>query len=509
MDVWLLGLEAALQPMSLLMLVVGVLGGIVIGALPGLTAVMGVAILMPFTFAMDPLPGMMMMCGIYTSSIYAGSIPAILMRVPGTPSSAAALLDGYPMAKQGKAGEALTISLLSSLFGALTGGILLALAAPVLAAIAVKVSQADYFMIALFALTIIASISETQLAKGLMSGVFGLLVATVGTDPLTGAARLTFGVPELRSGLDFIPVLIGLFGIAEAINQFSKRFRADADAKHDAGRYTLSRGTFKKILPTMLLSSPIGFLIGVLPGTGGEVASFVAYNESRRIAKDKDSFGTGNPKGLAAAETAHNAAVPGTLAPTLTLGIPGNSVAALMIGVLTVHGLHVGPALFDGEPALTYGILWGFVLVPLVVLLVGLLGIRAWGNVLRIPPQILWPGVVAICCMGAFSIRSSVFDVAVMLIFGIIGYLFDRMKVPTTPMVIGLLVGSLAENGFRRATILEGGSYAWILQPLPLVLLILSLVSLAITFWRSAKRRRSTRTASVSVVDRPSDEVIA
>lgn len=492
-DNWLIGLEAVMQPLPLLMLVVGVLGGVVIGALPGLTAVMAVAVLMPFTFGMEPLVGMMMMVGIYTSTIYAGSIPAVLMKVPGTPSSAAAVLDGYPMSQQGRAGEALKTSLLSSFVGALVGGILLALTAPLLASIALLVTQGQYFMIALFALTVIASLSEASLAKGLLSGVIGLFLATIGTDALTGAARFTFGVAELRSGVDFIPILIGLFGVSEAIHQFERRFTYVGGKSHGIGSFKLPKGSIRKLMPTWMSGSAIGYVIGVLPGTGGEVASFVSYNETRRWSKDKSSFGKGNPVGLAAAEVAHNSAVPGTLAPTLTLGIPGNSVAAIMIGVLTVHGLRPGPQLFEGSPDLVYGILWGFILVAFVLLLVGLLGVRLWGQILRIPANLLWPAILAICVIGAYSIRSSIFDVIVMLCAGLLGYAFDRLRIPTTPLVIGLLVGPIAETGFRRATILAEGSFSWLLEPVTLTLGLLSLASIALSIMRSRKLSRSNR----------------
>lgn len=487
-DNWLLGLEAFLQPMPLLMLAVGVLAGIVIGALPGLTAVMAVAVLMPFTFGMDPLSGMAMMIGIYTATIYAGSIPAILMKVPGTPSSAAAVLDGYPMAQQGKGGLALSVSLWSSFFGALLGGILLAFTAPLLAAIAVKVGQAEYFMLAIFALTIIASLSEGAIIKGLLSGFLGLFIATVGMDALTGSPRFTFGIPALRAGLDFIPILIGLFGVAEALHQFERQFRFSGGKEHhEAGAYSMPWRLVKTLIPRWLYGAPLGFLVGVLPGTGGEVGSFVSYNENRRFAKDKDNWGKGSPGGLASAEVAHNSAVPGTLAPSITLGIPGNSVAAIMIGVLTVHGLHPGPQLFEGEASLVYGILIGFLVVPLFILAIGLLGIRGWGMILRIPSHLLWPGILGICIVGAYSIRSSMFDVLVMFIAGIVGFLFDKVKIPTTPMVIGILVGPIAENGFRRATILNEGSLTWIFEPVPLILLILSILSLAASFIRSRK----------------------
>lgn len=493
MNDWLVGLQAIFQPMPILMLAVGVLAGIVVGALPGLSAVMAVAVLTPFTFAFSPLEGMMMMVGVYTATIYAGSIPAILMRVPGTPSSAAALLDGYPMAQQGKAGRALSISLISSMVGAFFGAILLALFAPLLASIALKVTQGQYFMLALFALMIIASLSEANLLKGLFAGLLGLLIATVGTDPLTGTARFTFGLAELRSGLDFIPILIGLFGISEALQQYEKHFRFKSGTKVSVGSFKLGSKVWKRIWPGVAVGSPVGFLIGVLPGTGGEVGSFVAYNETRRLAKDKSKFGKGDPMGLSAAETGHNAAVPGTLAPTLTLGIPGNSVAAIMIGVLTVHGLRPGPSLFTGSPELIYGIFWGFLLVPFFILIIGFAGIRAWGQLLRVPPAVLWPAIIVICTVGAFSMRNSLFDVFVMTMAGLVGYLCDKNGIPTTPLVIGLLVGPIAETGFRRATILEEGSFTWIFEPVTLILLALSIASMVLTVLRSRRLSREAR----------------
>nr|WP_267128608.1 tripartite tricarboxylate transporter permease [Ornithinicoccus hortensis] len=253
----------------------------------------------------------------------------------------------------------------------------------------------------------------------------------------------------------------------------------------------------RRLLPTWASGTGIGYAIGVLPGTGGEVASFVSYNESRRWAKVRKSFGKGNPVGLCAAETAHNAAVPGTLAPTLTLGIPGNSVAAIMIGALTVHGLRPGPQLFEGEVDLVYGILWGFILVAVLLLVVGLLGIRVWSQVLRIPAGLLWPAIVAICVIGAYSIRNSLFDVVVMIGAGMLGYAFDRNGVPTTPLVIGLLVGPIAETGFRRATILAEGSYTWMLEPVTLTLGLLSVLSIVVSVIRARKTTRERNAASL------------
>ncbi|GAA3616497.1 tripartite tricarboxylate transporter permease [Marihabitans asiaticum] len=471
------GLGLILQWQPLLFMVIGVIAGVAVGAMPGLSTTMSIAVLLPFTFIFEPLNGIAMLLGIYFASVYAGSIPAILLRIPGTPASAATLLDGYPMTEQGQAGRALTVSLVASVLGGIVGGVLLLFFAPVLAQYALRFGPAEFCMLAVFALALIASMSQGSMVRGLISGLLGLLIATVGLDPISGQARFTFGSTELLAGLGFIPVLIGLFGVAEAFLRFESAGRLESGDALTPGSYRLPGRELLRLLPASAYSSVIGFGVGALPGTGGDIGAFVAHNEVKRLARDKSNFGHGDPRGVAAAEAANNAAVPGSLAPTLILGIPGNSAAAVLIGALTVHGLRPGPQLFTASGDLVMALFWALVIIPVIMLAVGLLGVRAWGQITRIPTRYLWPCVIGLSAVGSFAVRGSVFDIAVMIAAGALGYVMIKGGYPTAPMVIGLIVGPIAESGFRRATIISGGNFSWILEPIPMILLIASLLT--------------------------------
>lgn len=490
MSPWMAGIEAVFTPQSLLMIVIGVLVGIVIGALPGLTATMGVAVLLPFTFGLEPVPGMMLLLGIYGSALYSGSIPAILIRTPGTPSAAATLIDGHPMAQQGRAGQALSISLVTSVVGGMIGVILLALLAPLLANFALSFGPPEYFMLSVFALTIIASLSEGAMVRGLISGLLGLGIAMVGLDPIQAYSRFSFGSTELSSGIEFIPVLIGIFGVAEALTQY-ERLRGGEEVRTALGSFRLGLSQWRKLIPATAGSSIIGFIVGVIPGTGGDIGSFVGYNETKRFARgDKSTFGRGDPRGVAAAESANNASTAGALAPMLTLGIPGDSVSAILIGAITVHGLRPGPQLFTGSPDLVYGIFVGFLVVNVAILVFGLAGTRLWVQIMRVPTRFLWPTVLVLCVVGAYALRSSSFDVLVMIGAGVLGYFMLKGGYPLAPLVIGIILGPIAESGFRRAMIISEGGYGWLLQPIPLVLLALTLASLLLPIAR-ARRAQS------------------
>lgn len=489
------GLALILQWEPMIYLLIGVIAGIVVGAIPGLTTTMSIALLLPFTFVLDPVSGMTLLLGLYFASVYAGSIPAILLRMPGTPASAATLLDGFPMTQQGKGGKALMISLVASSVGGLIGGVMLFFFAPTLAQYALKFGPAEFFMLSVFALALIASMSEGQMVKGMLSGVLGLLIATVGTDPIGGYARFTFGNTDIAAGLGFIPVLIGLFGVAEAISRFEAASRDKKKVPVTPGSYKLTAKELGKITPATLYSSLIGFVVGVLPGTGGDIGSFVAHNEVKRVSRDKSLYGRGDMRGVAAAESANNASVPGTIAPTLVLGIPGNSAAAVLMGALTVQGLQPGPQLFTASGDLVYAIFWSLLIIPVLMLLVGLLGTRFWGQITRIPTRFLWPAILAVSAVGAFAVRGAIFDVIVMVGAGLLGYVMLKNGFPPAPLVIGLIVGPLAEAGFRRATIISSGSLEWIFQPIPLVLLIVSILTIVTSLLRSRKLRTARKSA--------------
>ncbi len=493
-DTWA-GLLQILSWEPMLFLVIGVVGGIVVGAIPGLSTTMSIALMLPFTFVLPPVNGMMLLLGIYFATVYSGSIPAILLRIPGTPASAATLIDGYPMTQQGKAGQSLMISLVGTVAGGLLGGILLLLFAPTLGQYALKFGPAEFFMLSFFAIALIASMSEGNMIKGVLSGLLGLLIATVGTDPIGGYPRFTFGNVDLLGGLGFIPILIGVFGVAEALTNFERSRKLKEAQPLTPGSYKLSFREWRKLTPAAIYSSVIGFIVGVLPGTGADIGSFVAHNEVKRISRDKSKFGHGDMRGVMAAEAANNASVPGSLAPSLVLGIPGNSAAAVLMGALTVHGLQPGPQLFTGSGVLVYSMFWAMLVIPIVVLIAGLAGIRLWGQVTRIPTRYLWPAVIVLSATGAFSVRGTVFDVVVMLVAGIVGYVMTKGGFPLAPLVIGLIVGPLAETGFRRATIIHSGSLEWILQPIPLILLILSLLTIGVSIYRSRRIQQEEKAA--------------
>lgn len=486
MNDWLAGAEAVLDPSVLILTVLGILLGVVIGAMPGLSATVGIAVFLPFTFTLDPLPGLVLLLGIYNGACYAGSIPAILLRTPGTPASAATVLDGYPLSRKGKAGQALSVSLVASVVGGLVGTVLLIVSAPTVAEFALQFGPPEYFALAVLALTIIASLGEGALAKGIISAGIGVLIAMVGLDGISGAQRFTFGSPELSGGIELIPLLVGLFGAAEALFQIEHMHKENRVAT--MGSFRLKLAQLRHMAPTTFGSGILGFFIGALPGVGGDIGGYVAYNETRRFARgDKTLFGKGEPRGIAAAESANNSAQVGGLVPTLTLGIPGNTAAAVLIGALLVQGLRPGPQLFESNPDLVYGSFIAVMAGFAVLLFVGAVGIRAWAQVIRIPPALLWPVVLILSIVGAYAVRTNPFDVLVMLVAGVLGYFMMKTGFPVAPLLIGVIVGPLAEDNFRLSMIQSGGSFSWMLQPLPLVLLILAVASLFLSLWRARK----------------------
>lgn len=497
MSNWIEGFGAIADVQVLFMLVLGVLIGVVVGALPGISATVGVALLLPFTFAFEPLAGMMLLLGIYGGAVYAGSIPAILIRTPGTPASAASVADGHAMTLAGKGVQALKISVLASCIGGFVGVLLLAFFSPVIANFALGFGSSANFMLALFALTIIASISEGRMVKGLIAGFLGLGIAMIGLDTIQGFPRLTFGNADLISGISFIPLMIGLFAVSEAFLQVERVTKLNLKMKPEKFRATPS--WFRKLAPSSLLGSAIGFIIGIIPGVGGDISSFVAYNESKRAAKDKSQYGKGDPRGIAAAESSKNAGTAGAMVPTLTLGIPGDVTSAVLIGALTVHGLQPGPTLFTGSPDLIYGLFIGFALVYLVLLVLGWFGTSFWVKLIEsVPPRLLWPSVIVLAVVGSYAMRSSVFDVLVMFLAAILGYIMVKGGYPLAPLIIGVILGPIAESGFRRAMIINNGSFTWMLEPIPLVLGILTIASIAFAIWQAVRRPKLIEQAGLA-----------
>lgn len=476
-----------LQPVPLALIVGGVLIGITMGSLPGMTATMTIAVLISFTFGMTPVNGMMLLLGIYGGALYAGSIPAILIRTPGTPSAAATVFDGFPLAQQGRAGHAISVATIASFVGGAISVVVLILLSPQISSFALNFGSAEFFALAVFGLTIIASVSGDSLVKGLISGLLGMFLATIGLDPVFSTPRFTFGITALTSGIQFIAVMIGLFGVSEGLYRYRRGLGHDMTTQ-DINNVIPKLGTIKEIAPTILGSSIIGAIVGAIPGAGGDIASFVTYNESNRWVSD-GSFGDGDSRGVAAAESGNNASTGGALIPTLTLGIPGDSVTAILIGALTVHGIRPGPGLFSDNPALVYSIFVGFFLVYVVILIVGLLGARFWARLIDFPAKYLWPVIFVLSLVGAYALRSNLLDVWVALGAGIFGYILRVEGYPLAPMVLGLILAPIAESNLRRALQLSGGSPdIFFTNTISLIILLASVASLlypVVQQWRS------------------------
>lgn len=483
------GASLVFQPVAFALIVIGVVIGIVMGSIPGMTATMTVAVLVSFTFGMSPTEGMMLLLGIYGGALYAGSIPAILIRTPGTPSAAATIFDGYPLAEQGEAGKAIGIATIASFVGGAISVIILTVLSPQIANIALEFGSPEFFALAFFGLTIIASVSGDSIQKGMLSGLAGMLIATVGLDPTTGYPRFTFGITELTAGIEFIAVMIGLFGLAEGLNRYREGIGSMSITQTVSG-ITPTFADIRAIKNVTLGSSIAGAFIGAIPGAGGDIAAFVTYNEAKRWIKDATPpIGEGNIKGVAAAEAGNNSSTAGALVPTLTLGIPGDSVTAILIGALLVHGIQPGPGLFEDEPELVFSIFVGFFVVYVVILIAGLLGAHLWVRLINVPAKYLWPSIFVLCVVGAFAVRGGLFDIWAMVGAGVLGLVLRLDGYPLAPMVLGLILGPIAESNFRRSLELSGGSLDIIYtSPIAMVILLLAVVSLlspAIADWRN------------------------
>ncbi|SEH41834.1 putative tricarboxylic transport membrane protein [Halobacillus karajensis] len=472
------GLMNAMQWQVILMIIIGSVIGISIGSLPGLTAVMGVALILPVTFGMDPVAGILLLVGVYFGAVYGGSLTAILINTPGTPSSAATAIDGFALTKKGYAHKALTISTLSSTIGGILSVIVLIIIAPQMASFALKFSAPESFALAVFGLSIISSIAGKTLIKGLIAGALGLMVATIGLDPIAGFARFTGGNENLINGIDLVPVMIGLFAASEAFTSIGDLFSAKR-AKVVIEKTKLKWEEFRMLILTILRSAGIGTFIGMIPGAGGDITAFVAYNEAKRFSKDKRQFGEGDLKGIAAPEAANNSVTGGAMIPLLTLGIPGDAVTAVLLGALMVQGIQPGPMLFETNGSIVYTLFVGMLIANMIILLFGLMGIRLFTKILLIPKSVLMPIILVLCTVGAFAINNNFFDVIVMLIAGIIGYFMKRYEFPVSPVILGFILGPMLESNFSRSLVLSQGDYSiFFTRPITLVLLSLAFLTL-------------------------------
>lgn len=454
------GFVNALTPINLLMMAASTAIGIVIGCLPGLSAAMGVALLLPMTFTMEASTGLIVLGGIYCGAIFGGSISAILIHTPGTPASAATAIEGYQMTLNGQAGRALATSCISSFFGGLLSCISLYFFAPLLGKLAMKFGSPEYFWLSIFGLTIIAGVSSKSMVKGLMSGALGLLLSTIGMDPMEGAKRFMFGQVSLYEGINTTCALIGLFSMSQVLILAESKIKERAKAAKFSDKIALSREDMKLITPTILRSWVIGNIIGILPGAGASIACFMGYDTAYKFSKHKEDFGHGAIEGVAGPEAANNAVTGGSLIPMLTLGIPGESVTAVLMGGLIIQGLQPGPDLFGKYAPMTYTFFAGFVIVQFFMLAIGLLGCRGFAKISRLSDAILIPCVTVLCVVGSYAIHKNFFDVIVMMIFGVLGYLIRKFDLNSAAIVLALILGPIGEKGLRRSLILSDGDPA-------------------------------------------------
>ena len=472
------------QPTNILLMVAGVAGGIVIGALPGLTATMALALMLPFTFTMEADAALITLGGIYIGAIYGGCIAAILINTPGTPSSIATTFDGYPLTLKGKAEHALVTAAFSSGLGGVLGGLALLFITPLLASLALKFGPPEYFWVAVFGLTIIATLSSGSLLKGLIGGTLGLLLSTIGIAPIGGESRFTFGFPPLQAGIDLIVALIGLFCIPEVIGMIEQkrgvRERASYTPKKGVALAVMKELIRKPIL--YLRSSVIGIVVGIIPGAGGNIASLLSYDMTVRFSKDKQSFGKGNIEGVAASESGNNAEVGGSLVPLLSLGIPGAAPAAVLLGALMMQGIRPGPDLFTTSPGLVYTFCWAFIVANIVMFVLGFYGSRYVAQVINMATFYLAPLIVFLTVIGSYAIRNNMLDVAMMIGFGILGYILKKAGFEPGPIVLGLILGPIAETGLSQSMLMgQARGSIWSLffnRPISVTLILLCLFSL-------------------------------
>lgn len=438
----------------------GVFIGAIFAAIPGLSVILCIILFLPVTYTMSAIPGMMFLLGIYCAGGYGGSVSAILINTPGTPHAAATMLDGHPLSKQGRTKAALKIALYASTFGGIFSALVLLFLGPQVAKVSAMLGTAEYFMVCLFGMTIIAGVSGKSLIKGIIAACLGLLVSCVGADPMTSYDRFTFGVNRLYLGLDTAVVLIGLFALVEVIGKSAlKKDELNLKAGEigdDDGKIT--KEEYKRMIRPVIVSSIIGSCVGIIPGTGASEASWFSYNTAKNMSKHPEEFGHGSVEGIAAAESANNAVCGATLVPLLTLGIPGDGCVAIMLSALMINGLNPGLSLFTTDGDIMYAIMLGLIVVNIFMFLQGKFLTKFFAKVVSIPTEILTPIIVIFCFAGAFSVNSNYFDLGVALTFGIISWIMRKLDLPAVPMLLGLVLGNMTETNFRRALVISDGS---------------------------------------------------
>lgn len=469
----------------LLIIAEGVITGIIVGVLPGLSATLGVALVCPLTFAMDPLPGIMVLLGIYVGAVYGGSISAILVGIPGTPAAVATVFDGNSMAKRGEGGLAIGIATLSSFVGGIISVFVLALVSKPIAILGLAFGEREYFALGVFALTAVAHFSGKSMSRGLLAAGIGIFLATIGIDEIHGIPRFTFENSNLLGGIPYMPVMIGMFAIPEILMNIETLSRVLPKIPR-INKILPARSLFKNLRPPIIRSSAIGVLVGAVPGTGADIAAIVSYSQGRNLSQHPELFGTGYPEGVACPESANNAATGGTMISLLTLGIPGGAVTAIIMGAFMVHGMQPGPLLMTKQTGLVWELIMGMGVANVMMLILGLTLARFFSKISRVPTHLLSPIILLLCFAGSFSLRNNMFDVYVMAISGIGGYLMIKKEIPRAPLIIGMILSGMVETNFARTVLLCGGDFFKFFTPISTVLLVLTILPFVASWMKRA-----------------------
>ncbi|ETD72854.1 hypothetical protein V757_01715 [Pelistega indica] len=485
-----LGFSVAVTPENLMYAFLGCLLGTLIGVLPGIGPVPTIAMLLPLTYVLPPVAGLIMLAGIYYGSQYGGSTTAILVALPGETSAVVTVLDGHQMAKNGRAGAALSIAALGSFFAGCVATILLAAFAPPLASIAFKFGPAEYFSLMVTGLVGAVVLASGSLPKALCMIVLGLLIGMVGTDVDSGIARYDFGIAELQDGVDFAVIAMGVFGLAEIMNNLAqKENRVDITDK--LGSLYPNKQEFKEAAPASVRGTLLGSALGILPGGGAVLSSFASYTLEKKLSREPKRFGKGHPAGLAGPESANNAAAQTSFIPLLTLGIPGNAVMALMVGAMTIHNIQPGPQVMNSHPDLFWGLVVSMWVGNLMLVILNLPLVGLWVKLLKVPYRILFPAILLFCSIGVYSLNYNVFDIFVMALFGVIGYIWTKLKCEGAPLLLGVVLGPMMEENFRRALLFSRGDFTtFITRPLSASLLLLAVGLIILVTLPSIRKKR-------------------
>jgi putative tricarboxylic transport membrane protein len=482
MDVFIQAFSQVFSPLSAVLVVVGTVFGIVCGALPGVSTSLAIILCLPFTYTMEPVSAVVLLIAVYVGGACGGSISAILIKTPGTPEAVATTFDGYPMAQKGQAGIALGLAVTASSFGTIFSALVMLVAAPLLAKVALSFQSAEYFGLGLLGLSCITSIAARDQMKALLSVILGLMISTIGIDSINGAERFAFGQPFLLNGINYISVMIGAFAIAEVFKNIEEFRHRDNTLREARVSIKLMKfAEMARMWATFIKSSIIGVIVGIIPAAGGSISSLIAYGEaSRSHAHDAIKFGEGNPRGIVAPESANNAGVGGALVPTMVLGIPGSPVTAVIMAAFIIIGLRPGPLLLREQPVLLDSIFLALVFSALLLFVGGRFVTRQFGHILKLPYPLLGPLIVALGLVGAYSLQNSFYDVIIMLVFGLVGYFFDKFHYSNPALILGLILGELIENSLRKQIIIgDGSAIGFVERPVSLVILVM----VALTFF--------------------------